>query len=457
MQNQRVLKASSVRSRYAAAPAARGSLLTAGMVWILIVYLVVPLQYLVGDTNLLADASMAAPNPLARTIKLALLALSGVIVLWKTRMAWLEIRTLNVGFLIFLALVPASALWSIDPSATINRYVSVLSMVAVSLAFTVHGWSRRRFQDVVRPAITALLIASVIFVMLYPQYGIEVGEGTLKNSWKGLTDQKNQFGMLSSFGAVFWLHAWLNREKKWWVALPFTALCLFCVLRSRSSTSLLSTTLSTFYMLMVMVTPASFRRYMPYIVSSFAILVVVYALAVLNVIPGMSILLDPITALSGKDMTFSNRSAIWDIIKDHSHLAPVLGSGYGAYWTGATPASPSYVFLSKMYFYPSQSHNGYLEIVNDLGFVGLTCLLIYLTSWVYLSLRLMKFDRGQGMLFLALFFQQAITNLSESTWFAVNSAFAIAVMTLATFALSRSLLEWRRAAPAASAREVKRR
>jgi hypothetical protein len=69
------------------------------------------------------------------------------------------------------------------------------------------------------------------------------------------------------------------------------------------------------------------------------------------------------------------------------------------------------------------------------------CLLGYLAMWVRQSLELMKFDRSQGVLFLALFFQQAITNLSESTWLAINSAFAIGIMTLATFALARSRLE----------------
>jgi exopolysaccharide production protein ExoQ len=422
-------------------PDTRGSLFAAFMVWVLIIYLVVPVQYLTGDTNLTTDASMGAPNPLARTIKLGLLIFSSVIVLWRMRLAWLEIRSLNRFFVAFLVLVPLSVLWSIDPAATINRYVSILSIVDVCLAFTILGWHRTRFQDVVRPAVTGLLIASVIWGIFYPQYAIEVGEGTLKDSWRGLTAQKNQFGMLSSFGVVFWLHAWFNGEKKWWVAFPFIALSFSCVLLSRSSTSLLATTLSTFFMLMVMVAPSNLRRFMPYIVSSFAVLVVVYALAVLNIIPGMSVLLDPIAELSGKDMTFSNRAVIWDIIKEHIQLAPMLGSGYGAYWTGPLPSSPSYTFLGRMYFYPSQSHNGYLEIVNDLGFVGLICLLGYLVSWVRQSLQLMKFDRGQGMLFLALFFQQAITNLSESTWLAINSAFAIAVATLATFSLSRSLLE----------------
>lgn len=422
-------------------PDARGSLFVACLVWVLIIYLVVPLQYLKGETSLVTDEGMGAANPLSRTIKLGLLIFSTVIVLWRARLAWFQMRSVNSFFLGFLVLVPLSALWSIESSATINRFVSVLSTVDVCLAFTLLGWTRTRFQDVLRPVLTALLIASVFWALLYPQYGIEVGEGTLKNSWRGLTAQKNQFGMLSSFGVLFWLHAWFNNEKKWRTALPFFCLSIACVLLSRSSTALLATTLSTFFMLMVMVAPSNLRRFMPSIVSSFAILVVVYALAVLNIIPGMNVLLDPIAELSGKDMTFSNRAVIWDIIKEHVQLAPLLGSGYGAYWTGAVPTSPSYAFIGRMYFYPSQAHNGYLEIVNDLGFVGLLCLIGYLVAWVYQSLQLLKFDRGQGMLFLALFFQQAITNLSESTWLAVNSAFAFAVVTLATFSLSRSVLE----------------
>jgi exopolysaccharide production protein ExoQ len=425
-------------------PDSRGSLVATLMVWVLIVYLSVPIQYFSGDMDLTGEMSMSVPHPMARATKLGLLALSTVILLWRNRLAWFELRSLNPFFSVFMALVPLSVLWSIDPSATMNRYVSLLSIVSVCFAFTLLGWNRTRFQDVLRPLVTALLIASVIFGILYPEYAIEVGEGTLKNSWRGLTAQKNQFGMLSSFGVVFWLHAWFNNEKKWWVVFPWIGLSFVCVLLSRSSTSLMATSLSTLFMLLVMVAPANLRRFMPYIVSAFAILVVVYALAVLNIIPGTNLLLDPIAELTGKDMTFSNRAVIWDIIKEHVQLAPVFGSGYGAYWTGPLPSSPSYAFLGRMGgFYPTQSHNGYLEIVNDLGFVGLICLLGYLVFWVSQSLQLMKFDRGQAMLFLALFFQQAITNLSESTWFAINSAFAIAVATLATFSLSRSLLEQR--------------
>jgi hypothetical protein len=59
------------------------------------------------------------------------------------------------------------------------------------------------------------------------------------------------------------------------------------------------------------------------------------------------------------------------------------------------------------------------------------------------SLALMRFDRNQGALFLALFFQQAIVNLSESVWLQINGAFVFVMMTLAVFSMSRSLLDAR--------------
>ncbi len=172
--------------------------------------------------------------------------------------------------------------------------------------------------------------------------------------------------------------------------------------------------------------------------------ILVYELAVQNLIPGVHTLLAPIMQLTGKDMTFSARSIIWDVIKEHSSAAPWLGTGYGAYWTGPNPGSPSYVFVHLMYFYPTESHNGYLEILNDLGRVGLICLLAFLVWFVRQSLQLMAFDRGQAVLYLALLFQQMIDNLSESEWFSRTATCAILI--LASTCLSRALMEKRQLA-----------
>src|ERR1700731_3578472 len=125
----------------------RWSLITAAMVWLLIVYLVVPSSYWTGSAPVSTAAAMAEGNVAARAIKLGLITLSSLVLLWRASLAMLLLRTLNPFFLVFLALVPLSILWSIDPSATTNRYGSVLSITLTSLAFVLIGWHQARFQD----------------------------------------------------------------------------------------------------------------------------------------------------------------------------------------------------------------------------------------------------------------------------------------------------------------------
>jgi len=141
------------------------------------------------------------------------------------------------------------------------------------------------------------------------------------------------------------------------------------------------------------------------------------------------------------DAVFGAAGEIWAIVVERFHLNPLLGVGYGAYWIGPVPQSPSYEFIWRMGgFYPGSAHNGYLDVANDLGWTGLVCLIGYIVVHLRQSLRAFVADRAQGALFLALFIQQAIVNLSESHWFSVLSL-QFMLMTLATMALARLLLE----------------
>jgi O-antigen ligase len=195
-------------------------------------------------------------------------------------------------------------------------------------------------------------------------------------------------------------------------------------------------------MVILLFSPRSSRRLTPYIVGGFSALVLFYSIAVLNVIPGLDVILTPITSATGKDLTFSNRTEIWAIIKDHIDLRPILGSGYGAYWGGEVPSSPSFVFIRRLYFYPFESHNGYLEVVNDLGFVGLFCLLGYLANYIKQALELIKVQRNQAILYICVFFQQVVNNLSESFWLQIG--FATVLMSLATLCMARTLYQAKR-------------
>lgn len=354
------------------------------------------------------------------------------------------LRVVNPYLLGFVLLATLSVLWSIDPSVTVRRIIRVYTILLVCIGFAVAGWSARRFQVSMRTLMVVLLVASVIFCYARPDIAIHHAEGhpELMNAWHGITTGKNILGSLASLSTVLWLHGMLSKQVPPFLALAGMALSVFCLVMCRSSTSLMATVFAMWFMLMLLRSPNSLRRYMPYFVGAFATLVLVYALAVLKVVPGMDVVLTPITMLTGKDMTFTGRTDIWYVLNLHIRLHPWFGTGYGAYWVGPTPTSPSYVMLEMLYFYPTEGHNGYLDVINDLGFVGGLCLLAYFINYLRQALELMRLDRYQGGLYLTLLFRQFLADMSESHWFSVLSVDFV-IMTLATVALARSLIHSR--------------
>jgi exopolysaccharide production protein ExoQ len=286
-----------------------------------------------------------------------------------------------------------------------------------------------------------LLIGSLLFGLYSPDLAITPPTPPdVKGYWHGLTSQKNQLGSLASIAAILWFHGWASREVSVIPAMAGFALSMTLLILSRSSTALMATVLVAMLILMMLRSlPQYLRRYMPYMIGLFVIGTLTYSMAVLKVIPGSEMLLKPITIITGKDTTFTSRTQIWDIIRGNIQTSPIIGSGYGGYWAGPVPTSPSFVFLSAMGFYPTEAHNGYMDMINDLGYVGLLLLLGYLIYYIRQSIKLLRVDYTQATLYLAIMFQQLLTNLSESHWFVLSDDFVI--LTLATFGLARTLMD----------------
>jgi len=421
----------------------RHSLLLAGMMWALIVLMIVPEGF---DYQGLATSS--APRTggaISRMLWLGLLALGVIVLFWRAGLAWILARTLNPFLILFVALALASVAWSIDPALSMRRLIRLVTIVLACAAFVLMSWHVQRYQNVVRPVLTLVLLGSILFGLAFPALAIHhQTSAELIGAWHGLANHKNGLGALSCIALIFWFHAWLTREVKLLPALTGGAIATTCLVLSRSSTSLAATLFVMVLLTVLLRSPPGMRPYMPYLVTILVATLLIYALAILNLIPGLGTLMAPIAVLTGKDMSLTGRTEIWAILSEHIRYHPLLGTGYGAYWTaGPIPGTESYEFVWRMgSFYPGSAHNGYLEIVNDLGWVGLVCLIAYIVTHVRQSLQLLGIDRNQGALYLALFFQQAITNLSETHWFSVQSVDFV-IMALATTALARGLLEHR--------------
>jgi exopolysaccharide production protein ExoQ len=399
------------------------------------------------------EIATTAPNPLYRTLKLVLLVVGFGVIVWRFALARQVIRKLNVFLPAFAALVALSITWSITPDATTLRLAAVVNIFMVSCSFVLVSWHAQRFQHVVRGVLTVFLFASLIACMLWPDIAKETGPGiSLENAWRGVFSTKNTMGEAASIGAIFWIHGWLAGEVKLWRFLFGGGIAIACVVLSHSSTSIMATVFATLLLIVLMREGIRKSRAAPYLIVLILATVAFYTLAELEIIPGLQVLLGPIAESVGKDTSFSGRTVIWAILRDHIAEHPVLGTGYGAYWIGPLPSSPSYVFVLAKIAYPPEGHNGYLDVINDLGYVGLTCLIGYICVYVWQCFKLR--DAGApATLFLALLFQQLIGNTTQSMWFQSN-ALPFLVMTAASFAMARMMVEqqFRDALPASRAK-----
>jgi exopolysaccharide production protein ExoQ len=434
-------------SAAAAVDKARGWLVDSKYQFVVTLMMYVLMYYSTVASNVLTrqgSDAIGEVDPVYRTLKLLMLASGAVVLLWRHTFALVLAREVNKFFIAFVALVLLSTAWSIEPAITVTRFFAILTICLVCGGCVMVGWYERRFQEIVRSFLTALMVGSLIYGLIAPDLAKEHGTDiSLAGSWMGLTTQKNVFGHAASICVFLWLHGLLTKEVKFLhFALGFGSAAT-CLILSRSSTSLFSALFSCTLLLLLLRGPKGKRQYMAFIVAAFAALILLYSMAVLNIVPGLDFLLQPVTGLTGKDTTFSGRTQIWAVIREHISQRPLLGTGYGAYWIGPLARSPSSVFITKKSeFYPTEAHNGYLDIINDLGYVGLVCLFGYLLVFLRQSLALLKIEYKQATLYLALLFGELINNLTESDWFGLGGV-ATPIVTLATFAMARTLLEQR--------------
>jgi exopolysaccharide production protein ExoQ len=433
------VRAASARSRKT------GTLLPSILVLLMLIIMTVPpgLDYRL-------EVKPAEGDSFSLTIWMVLLFGSTYLVIKNWRQVRELLAAVNRPFFYFLVLASLSLLWSIEPDITLRRILRLYIIVLVSVAFASAGWQPRRFENSLRWLLFLLLAASAIFCYWNPDLAIHHDEGhaELMDAWHGITTGKNVLGSLASCAFILWLHGLLAGETGRVTAIANLALAGLCLVMCRSSTSIMATAFAAFFVILLLRPPGSMRRLTPYMVGFFASSVLVYALAVLNILPGLSFILTPISMISGKDLTFSGRTNIWYLLKLHIRQHPLLGTGYEAYWIGPVPSSPSYDMINQLFFYPTEGHNGYLDVINDLGYVGFACLLAYFIVYLRQGLNLMRLEKARGALYLALIFRAFLADMSESHWFSVTSIDFV-IFTLATFSLARELLFQRKGSPEA--------
>jgi exopolysaccharide production protein ExoQ len=327
---------------------------------------IIPMFLRTGDN--LSDLGTA--NPLNTYATAFVLAITLVLLLRNAGPTFRYIpRMLPILALTSLAVLSIS--WSDYPDVTLRRSASLVTA-------TLWAWylaARYDLKDVValiRQAIGVTALASLVVAVGAPAIGGEDPIGPA--GWRGIFATKNDLGIAMAIGSVTYFYTLVaGRQKFSAIMLQILGLllCLGLLRLAQSSTSLVITLVGIVLCLVVKLTH-----------KRVGVAIIIWTAILLLLAPAVIIVtnqLGAIAPLLGRDAQLTGRVDLWLILPSYIAERPWLGHGLGAFWV-ADSANVSLIW-DTVGWTPPHAHDGWLDVLLELGVVGLAflCLQIILT------------------------------------------------------------------------------
>lgn len=329
--------------------------------------------------------------------------------------------------LIFITSI--SFLWSYNPSVTIDSiWKEFIPMFLLSLYIASRFTLEQQFR-IVLWVLVIVFLESVALAIAMPGVGRHT-EGPFVGSWKGVFAQKNQFGAHATMTliALYMLANYAKEKQRW--ALILLGGCFAAILVSSSVTAL------TLSFVGVMLT--IFYRRFSWLGKRSVLLGTLFVLFSVSFFYILFSNWVDILDYFDRDPTLSTRTLIWHlVISSKIPDSPYLGYGRGVFWDspGLTTG-----FESFAYHVPPHAHNGFLDLILDVGFIGF---LFFCVTWfvTYVRSARLAYDRKEAAYLWPLLFLSMLIlfNTFESYLARLTTLYWILLIALA-FSLSPKVL-----------------
>ncbi|MBK4730152.1 O-antigen ligase family protein [Oxynema sp. CENA135] len=272
-------------------------------------------------------------------------------------------------FFLFLFLALMSSFWSETPSYTLKTGL-VLLLVTVISVYIGKRFTFEKIAQLLRWSLALNFILSAYYASAVPSIGIN----PTKSAWQGINSHSNPFAALMALSSALWLIEVLTNPKNRSLSAIFTLLSLYGLQMAKSAGAKVNF-LGLFLLFLVtrFVKKLSFRW-------AFFVMVIFLVIG----IGGTLIVTENLEAIVvgglGKDLTISGRTPLWSyLLTEKVPQHPWLGYGYHGFWqswrgkdnpAANAPDGKLWMPSGDGYWAPPHAHNGFFEILLDLGWVG---------------------------------------------------------------------------------------
>jgi len=332
-------------------------------------------------------------------------AMASISVIWAVR-NWsrLTLPPHIVCLFAYLAFAGASIAWSFNPEVSFIRFVQQ-AMIITSIVLP--ALLAARTADMMRGVFLCFafaLILNVFFVLDQNPMIPEIG----RKAYAGYFTFKGELGHSAAFALLLSLHEILYPGWRRRFGVIVIAVAIYLVVLSDSNGSLGLALLAPLLAGITLFIGKKLR------VSPAIVLVPIPVFyTVLSYIVGN--LINRISWHVYGNYDLSGRVFIWDFANLEIARKPLLGWGYQSFWLSG-PDAPSITDAPAWIKDMPNAHNGYLDTMVDMGYVGFALLVIFLVATLHAIGRVADREpsRAWHLLTLALFV--ILTNFVETGW-----------------------------------------
>lgn len=356
-----------------------------------------------GDANVYIEGS-----PVDRTLFIVLEVIALIVLIGRRGRPYPLIRR-NWLIGVFFLYAALSISWSDFPFVAFKHWIKAIGDVMMVLIVLTEPSVTGAVNRIVTRLGFVLLPLSILYIKYYPQLGRR-----LTNSWTlepiGVCDQKNGLGILCyilglgllwRFRRIFNDRQDPSRRRRLIAISTVLAMAIWLLWTCNSLSSICVLSMASAAMLLCKrpvfrKTPAFVHLLITAIIG-----LSLYALFLQSsggLVEGL-----------GRDSTLSGRTKGWRIMLSIPNNR-LLGAGYDSFWLGPRLEKIWHAFPGLKI---GQAHNGYVEIILNLGWLGAILLALLIANGYLNVIRAYRFDPDIGSLKIAYFLAVVVNGFTE--------------------------------------------
>ena len=340
-----------------------------------------------------------------------------------------------------------SLIWALEPAIGLRRVV-LTSFVLWSTFALVRKLDVERTVLIVRIALAITLVANFAVVLTDPALGVHPVNSTgfesdLVGDWRGIMIQKNYAGLTCAMAILLFVFDAAKIHLAIRAAVIAGAAVFLYLSDSQTSQIMIAASLVFGGIFLWLAQTKGDAQLAPPHVGWIVLAVpaLLFASMAIDNTPYLAMLTDP--------AGFTGRTQIWTaLIKFYADF-PLFGAGYGSFWD-LGPSGPIFEYADGWVTEISQGHNGYLDLLVQIGLPG-TLLVLYATlAWP--TQRLLRGGRHPVRPLAAAMFLFCLGhNLTEAMLFdrdSLSQVFLMIALALLWIATASDVGDMRNAQPA---------